>query len=519
MSRDLSDEELSRIREETALRRKQLEELQMEELRRIRELERQKNSGTAAGYSPELDSAFVQDPQTAYQQQLQQQQLQQQQLQYQQQLQQQQLQQQMQQQQVQAPQFQQQPHQQAQPQRQRPTNQQAQQQRQRPTQQTQDRARRRQQAERYEEPRPRKRMYDPDQLVSDEDYEESYEDDYRREKRQKNSSSKKSKKNGGFTTGKPQKKKKKRHPFRTLIAILLVILLIFGLLVWNVTRKFNHIDTEVGSRADSMKHQTINILLIGQDARDGQTDQRSDTMIILSINQKKNTACMVSIMRDTYVQIPGYGGNRINAAYAYGGIDLLDQTIEENFDITIDGNMMVDFDGFLEAMTAVGSLKMDLTAEEAEYMNANPALGSNNDESDEVWDLTEGENKLTPSQILCYSRMRYVGNSDWDRTERQRKVISGVTSQVKHGHLIKGYKVANKAAPSMTTDMKTFGMMRVASGVMTSGDMESYLIPAENTYYADTVDGMAVLVPDLEANKALLKQYISGEYEADSETE
>ena len=181
--------------------------------------------------------------------------------------------------------------------------------------------------------------------------------------------------------------------------------------------------------------------------------------------------------------------------------------------------MMVDFDGFLEAMTAVGSLKMDLTAEEAEYMNANPALGSNNDESDEVWDLTEGENKLTPSQILCYSRMRYVGNSDWDRTERQRKVISGVTSQVKHGHFIKGYKVANKAAPSMTTDLKTFGMMRVAAGVMTSGDMESYLIPAENTYYADTVDGMAVLVPDLDANKALLKQYISGEYEAESDSE
>ena len=147
-------------------------------------------------------------------------------------------------------------------------------------------------------------------------------------------------------------------------------------------------------------------------------------------------------------------------------------------------------------------------------MNENPALGSNNDESDEEWSLTEGENKLTPSQILCYSRMRYVGNSDWDRTERQRKVISGVVSQVKHGHFIKGYKVANKAAPSITTDLGNFGMMRMASGLMTSGDMDSYIIPAEGTYYADNVNGMAVLVPDLEANKKLIKDYMEGNVES-----
>ena len=148
--------------------------------------------------------------------------------------------------------------------------------------------------------------------------------------------------------------------------------------------------------------------------------------------------------------------------------------------------------------------------EEAQYMNENPALGSNNDVSDEEWSLTEGENELTPSQILCYSRMRYVGNSDWDRTERQRKVISGVVSKVKHGHFIKGYKVASEAAPSITTDLSTFGMMRLASGLMTSGEMQSYIIPAENTYYADTVNGMAVLVPDIAANQQLIQEYMNG---------
>ena len=409
---------------------------------------------------------------------------------------------------------------------------------------------------------PRRRTFDPDQAVSDEEYLGSYEGETRRTKKSKNpnknayrdedmsrdydeeeyerphrKSGKSSKSRQDERSRKKRdyydessekiqkrmnKNKKKKNPvkrfFRNLIIILLVLLLAFGAAVWNVTRKFNKIDSEAASRASSMKHKTVNILLIGQDARDGQESQRSDSMIIVSINQKENTACLISIMRDTYVDIPGYGGNRINAAYAYGGIDLLDQTIEQNFDITIDGNMMVDFNGFLDAMSAIGSLKMDLTAEEAQYMNENPALGSNNDESDEEWSLTEGENKLTPSQILCYSRMRYVGNSDWDRTERQRKVISGVVGQVKHGHFIKGYKVANEAAPSITTDLGNWGMMRMAAGLMTSGDMDSFLVPAEGTYYADTVNGMAVLVPDLEANKKLIQDYMNGNVES-TETE
>ena len=349
----------------------------------------------------------------------------------------------------------------------------------------------------------RTRTYDPDQMISDEEFLDSYntEGGGRRNLEE----------DGRRPVNKKRKKKKKHRVLKTILLILLILLVLFGFAIWNVTRKFNHVDTEVSKRSDSMKHDVVNILLIGQDARDGQTDQRSDTIILLSINKKKDTVCMTSIMRDTYVDIPGYGGNRINAAYAFGGMDLLDKTVEQNFGVTIDGNMMVDFDGFLEAMTAVGSLEMDLTAEEAQYMNENPALGSNNDESDEEWNLTEGKNELTPSQILCYSRMRYVGNSDWDRTERQRKVISGVMSTVKHGHFIKGYKVANKAAPYITTDMGSFGMMKMLLGIVFNGDMNSHLIPAEGTYSAQNVNGMAVLVPDIEANKAALQRYINGE--------
>ena len=282
----------------------------------------------------------------------------------------------------------------------------------------------------------RKRTYDPDQLVSDErftesydedeDYDDEYEESYeeaeerelRKERREKENHRnekariKQAKKD-------LKKKNKKNHFFRNLILFILIILMVVVGAIWNVTRRFEPISTEVAKRPGAMKGSVVNVLLIGQDARDGESGQRTDSIILLSINTAKNKVAMTSIMRDTYVDIPGYGGDRINAAYVYGGIDLLDQTIEENFGITIDGNAMVDFDGFLEAMTAVGDMKMTLTAEEAEYMNANPGFGSNNDASDEVWDLHEGENTLTPSQLLAYSRIRYVGNSDWERTDRE----------------------------------------------------------------------------------------------------
>ncbi|MCR5292554.1 MAG: LCP family protein [Eubacterium sp.] len=315
------------------------------------------------------------------------------------------------------------------------------------------------------------------------------------------------------------RKRKKKHPVAKFFTVLLVIILILGIIggvmIHKIVGKFDKLETEVSKRSTSMQGNIVNILLVGQDAREGQGGQRSDSMIICSINKTKRSVTLISIMRDTYVQIPGYGGNRVNAAFAFGGYDLLDQTIEENFGITIDGNAEVDFEGFLTAMTAIGDLDIELTQEEADYMNTNQGLGYADDGVSGVdeWHLTAGVNSLNPNQVLAYSRMRYVGNSDWDRTARQRKVISAAMSKVKHGHFISGYKMASAAAPSIATDVKTSGMLSCALPVIFSGDNDSYLIPADGTYNPTYVDGMAVLVPDIDKNRELIQQYINGTYE------
>lgn len=270
-----------------------------------------------------------------------------------------------------------------------------------------------------------------------------------------------------------------------------------------------------GSNIDVMASDDVkNILLIGQDKRaDQNTRTRSDTMIIASINTKTNKITMVSLMRDMYVPIPGYSANRINAAYVFGGMSLLDQVIEDDFGITIDGNVVVDFDGFLETMTKIGNLDIELTEDEANYMNANEGLGSAEDDASvtEAWGLTAGVNSLTPEQALTYSRMRYVGNSDWDRTERQRKLLTAVFKKAQKSSVTKILSMVSDLIPYFETDLSNKEILKYVKTIF-SGNLElnskSYRIPVDGGYTSQTINGMSVLVPDLEINSAYLQHYL-----------
>ena len=257
-----------------------------------------------------------------------------------------------------------------------------------------------------------------------------------------------------------------------------------------------------------------NLLLIGQDARVGQERQRSDTMIICSLNEDTNKITMCSLMRDMYVPIPGYDDNRINAAYVFGGMPLLDQVIEQDFGVHIDGNIEVDLDGFLKSMTAIGPLDIELTEEEAEYLNANPAIGSNEDTvSTYSWDLKPGMNSLTPEQALAYSRVRYIGNSDYDRTDRQRKVLTAAFNKLAGSDLKTLVALMDDILPNFTTDLSQNQLLDYLKMIQ-SNNMElnetSYRLPVEGTYSSEYVRGMAVLVPDLEENSRYLHEYLYG---------
>ena len=318
--------------------------------------------------------------------------------------------------------------------------------------------------------------------------------------------------------------RRRRHPFlrflRFVFFLLLIAVIFAGVIGNHLLNKMDHVEPVADEAADEHAAGAgvslaggagvMNILLIGTDARSGQSGQRSDSMILCTINVRRGTISLTSLMRDMYVPIPGYDSNRLNAAHRFGGMELLDETIQENFGVDINGNAEVDFDGFLEAITSVGNLDMYLTREEADYLNANPNIGSSSDVADETWHLTEGNNSLTPSQALAYCRMRHVGNSDWERTERQRKLLSALLSKFKHSGPRTQYRMLASALPHITTDMTNLKMMKAAvlAVLCIRGDMESHLLPAEGTYSAKNINGASVLVPDLEANRARLREYM-----------
>ncbi len=265
-----------------------------------------------------------------------------------------------------------------------------------------------------------------------------------------------------------------------------------------------------GADLDIMKDKdVVNILLIGQDKREGQDRQRSDSMILATLNKKTKEISITSFMRDLYVQIPGYSDNRMNAAYAFGGMDLLDSTIEQNFGIKIDGNIEVDFSGFKIIVDKLGGINMELRQEEADYLNEN-GNWSDNDASAGTWNLSEGRNHLTGEQALAYSRIRYVGNSDYERTERQRKVLMTAFDKMMSAGPGTIVSLINESLPLITTDLSSEEILGYAMEVVKMGSdgMKSYRIPVDNGYTPAVIRQMQVLVPDLEINRNYLRKML-----------
>lgn len=256
------------------------------------------------------------------------------------------------------------------------------------------------------------------------------------------------------------------------------------------------IDWEPANQINVSK-DIVNILLIGQDRRPGETRQRSDAMILVTFNQETDEITMTSFLRDLYVQIPGCGYNRLNAAYAFGGMELLDETLEENFGVQVDGNLEVDFDGFTDVFDLLGGVDVTITKAEADYLNLN----------------TYGEVHLDGATALSYARIRKL-DSDFGRTSRQRAVMTSAYRQLRQLSITELYDLINQVLPMLTTDLTNTQIMTYAVKLLPTaagGTLTSQHIPVDNAYSYATINGMAVIVPDFEENRAVLYRTLGGE--------
>ena len=252
----------------------------------------------------------------------------------------------------------------------------------------------------------------------------------------------------------------------------------------------------------------INILLIGQDARGSHTVQLSDAMILCTVNKSTKTITLTSFMRDLYVQIPGYGSHRLNSSYAWGGMKLLNATLEKNFGVEIDGNVAVDFSGFIKVIDLVGGIDIELEAYEAKYLNQH-GNWDYEPQTAGTWNLTAGVNHLTGSQALAYSRIRYVGNGDYDRTNRQRTVLKILMEEIRTLSLSQLNSLLNTMLPMVTTDLTQRELINYVSDIfplLTDLTVNTMRIPADGTFSNAYISGMAVLQPNLEKNRKLLAE-------------
>ena len=266
----------------------------------------------------------------------------------------------------------------------------------------------------------------------------------------------------------------------------------------------------------------LNVLLFGADKNDG-SSSRSDTMIMLSIDNRHKKLKLTSFMRDLWVYIPEYGYSKLNHAYAYGGAQLSIATIEQNFGINIDRYAIVDFASFRSIIDILGGIDIELSDEEIDYINWQSWKNNQVDTRNELTD-SAGIVHLNGRQALWYARDRGdeeagFSGSDFDRTDRQRKLLRTLANDMKSASLTQIISIVNEIGPLITTNLKQTEITTLVANSLTylSYDMEEYRLPSDDNYLPGQHYGMATLdVSDWDLERKNLAIFVYEELVTDA---
>lgn len=258
-----------------------------------------------------------------------------------------------------------------------------------------------------------------------------------------------------------------------------------------------------------------NIILLGADPRSGYL---TDSMIVVSINQKDNSIKMTSFMRDMLVTIPGYAPNKLNVVYQRGGMNLLKQVFRENFEIELYGYVMVDYLSLIDVVDALGGVEIYVSEKIANFLNT-----SNFIEKEEYRNIIPNATQtLNGYQVVGYCRQRELGNGyesdDFARTQRQRYVLNAIYEKFRTKSLAEILAVMKEILPLITTDMTEMQMLSIATKAINGGlgDIEQLRIPINNSYedyryqITPNSDIMRVIKFDPEKNITKLHEFIFG---------
>lgn len=291
-----------------------------------------------------------------------------------------------------------------------------------------------------------------------------------------------------------------------------------GLKVGEITENIDPSTMSATFRNALHEDGVYNILLVGVEAigNNSMASGRTDSIMIATINTKQKTLGLTSIMRDSYVTIPGYYNTKINAAFGHGGIKLLYETIAYNYNLRLDGSAIVSFKTFQKIIDELGGIDIEITPAEAQYLNTTNYVSKKSNRT-----LKPGMNHMNGNQALGYARVRYRATldgsvDDFGRTSRHRRVMAAIFKEVKKSNPITLVKLLDTVFSQVQTDIKKSNASSYLAEVMELSidgvPLDNLRLPIDGSYQGAKINRQAVVTFDSAMNKDALANFVFGSH-------
>lgn len=315
---------------------------------------------------------------------------------------------------------------------------------------------------------------------------------------------------------KKRKKKKKSIGFKILmgfLAILVALTALGGGYIYGLFKKLDTVKLDdknlgISSKEEFSKYDNFkdikNIALFGVDTEDGGVG-RSDSIMVATLDPIHKKLKLTSLMRDSYVNIEGYGNDKLNHAYAFGGPQLSIKTINENFGFNIEDFISVNFSSLPVIIDILGGIELEITDEEVGLINN--YVSSLNSSS---YVTSSGYQYLNGDQALAYSRVRYTEGGDYKRTERQRLVLEAVFEKLLSTPASSYSSILNNVLPYVQTNLSPTEILSLGTKVVGIGStsLQQERFPRDGFAEGTMINGIYYLQYDKTTTIEQVRNYI-----------
>lgn len=301
---------------------------------------------------------------------------------------------------------------------------------------------------------------------------------------------------------------------KVIVILLLIIFIPAGILTFMI--KENHKKEEIAKKEaeqEALKNEkSMNIALFGLDRRSKEEKSRADSIMVANINFETKTINLVSILRDTLVDIKGHGKDKLNHSYAYGGPELSMETINSNFDLDINKYVSVDFFSLAKVIDIIGGVDIDLKDYEANQINQNLNEINSIEKLPKGTDYMEGSGlkNLNGRQAVAYCRIRKEGNGDYERTQRQRNVLKAILLKYEKLDSGKRFEVGTEMMSQVNTNIPINDIKELQNKILNDKDftINQHMIPFEGSFETKIIDKKWVIDANMKENIKKIHEYL-----------